>query len=352
MAKARKKTKRNAAAKAGTAPAARKASARAKAVKGGVRGAGSGVRERRASIEPKAGKAGRKSPTKPPSKRAPAVPAKTGKKTKATGRGTRAPAKAATATTGAKAKERYVDRGAPLPTAYGENRIVAVARDAEHIFIYWDVHSDVRIADRPLIVRIFCVTDDLSFEFHPPPDADNWYFRVTPDRTYRFDLLARDADGGWSLLARSREVTTPRRRPASAEPPTDLLPAEVRPPARTPPERPLPARAAEAGAMTPPATFVPDARTMTAPWTRQRAAESVLYPRQPQADNGRRKIEAMRPQAGARLPPVAERPPRPAWPWRGAEAAPDRRSPAPPPVPVPTPAETIFAAQYAQGGGK
>ena len=254
-----------------------------------------------------------------------------------------------------------MDRGAPLPAAYGENRIVAVARDPEHVFIYWDVASDVRVADRPLMLRIFCVDDDASFEFHPPADAGNWYFQVTPERTYRFELLARDPDGGWSLLARSRDARTPARLPPgrSAEPPqadgretqqplTRVIPPRLPAPQPTqtglPPETPLPARAAWIAPLTPPATLIPDTRSVATTWTRQRPGVERRT-----ADGGRRTTDDGRRTTDDRRRTTDDR-----RRTTDDEAAPPRRavSPAPAPVPVAAPVETIFAAQYAQGGTK
>ncbi len=231
-------------------------------------------------------------------------------------------------------------KGAPRSAAYDENRIVAIARDPAHIFIYWDVASDVRIAAAPLMIRIHCVTDALSFEFHPSVDADSWYFQVSPERVYRFELLMREPSGEWRPLACSQDVATPRQGADDAlqrPPPESPLPEVRRPTRALPPQMPLFPRAAGVGPLTPPATPIPDGGIPSPSWARPRAFELEPTPRSP--------VEAIPAPAVA---PYATASDSGVVSATGARTR-HSRPPAPPPIPVPPPAERIFASDYAQG---
>ena len=122
----------------------------------------------------------------------------------------------------------FIDRGEPLPRSYGENRVVAMICDPEHLFGYWDIESEVRVAGCPLLIRVHCLSESRSYDFEPGPDADNWHLRVTPNRTYRLDLYARTAPGKLRQLASSNEATTPVRwaGESGAEPPAEMIHAE------------------------------------------------------------------------------------------------------------------------------
>ena len=151
----------------------------------------------------------------------------------------------------------YIDRGEPLPQSYGENRIVALVRDPEHIYVYWDVDSEVRVAGKPLLLRIHCVSEERSYDLGPDAGADNWYFQVTPNRTYRFDLFEKRG-GKFRMLASSREATTPVRwaGESGAQPPAEIYHAARHPIAREGKPR---GRRARAPAATAPAGLAPAA---------------------------------------------------------------------------------------------
>lgn len=142
-------------------------------------------------------------------------------------------------------EELFIDRGEPLPQSYAVNRIVAMVRDPENVFCYWDVETEVRVASRPLLLRVYCVTENRSWDMEPGPGTDNWYFRVTPNRTYRFELFEKRPDG-LRPLATSRDATTPVRwaGESGAYPPEEILMAEQYPIARRggkrPPRRAVP----------------------------------------------------------------------------------------------------------------
>jgi hypothetical protein len=132
----------------------------------------------------------------------------------------------------------YIDRGEPLPQSYPENRIVAMVRSPEQIYVYWDVETELRVAGSRRVVRVHSTegragapADEGRRDDHEPsPEACNWYFRVTPNRAYLFELLEM---GGGQLrsLASSKVVATPVRwvGETGLRAPEEILHAERRP---------------------------------------------------------------------------------------------------------------------------
>jgi len=207
----------------------------------------------------------------------------------------------------------YIDRGEPLPQSYAENRIVAMVRSPEQIYVYWDVETEVRVAGSRCVVRVHCRSEGRRNDHEPGPEACNWYFRVTPNRAYRFELL-ESRGGQLRSLASSEEVTTPVRW------------------------------AGESGLRVP-EEIVHAARR---PISRENGAPDELTA----ANTGRR---ALKLAAAAAMTP-----------WhvtlpdsdRGTAAQRATAPPDVPPTPIPTPREKLFAAAYArprpdpQAGGR
>lgn len=124
----------------------------------------------------------------------------------------------------------FIDRGEPLPKSYGTNRLVAMVRDPYHIFLYWDVDSEIRVSGLPLLIRITCITGGSSWTMTPSSDADNWYLEVASNSTYKFDLCAVKA-GKLAHLASSGEATTPVScaEESRVEVPAEVFHAEIHP---------------------------------------------------------------------------------------------------------------------------
>jgi len=125
----------------------------------------------------------------------------------------------------------YIDRGEPLPKSYGENSIVAMVREPDMIYVYWDTATEVRVTGSRLLLRAHCVTEGTASDAEPGNGADNMYFHVTPNREYRFELYGRQRSGALQLLACSETVVTPVLRPDDfeARAPLEVLYAERRP---------------------------------------------------------------------------------------------------------------------------
>jgi hypothetical protein len=188
----------------------------------------------------------------------------------------------------------YIDRGEPLPRSYAENRIVALVRSPEEIYLYWDIETEVRVAGNPQLVCVYDLTAKHAYDMEPPAEADNWYLRVAPNRTCRFELFEKRG-ARLHRLAASEEVTTPIRWAGESG---EYVPAEIIQSVRHPISRQAgaPARSARAA-------------------TRVRHAKVVAAP-------------------GVGGAPGA------------AELA---AAKGPPPTPIPVPREKVFAADYSGG---
>ncbi len=104
-----------------------------------------------------------------------------------------------------------------LPESYGTGRLFLVARDPHWLFAYWDLSgqqmADYRrqASDGRLVLRLF-------EKNHPAPiqeltlhhDSRNWYIPVNKAATtYHAELGFWRHDGGFHVISRSREATTP-----------------------------------------------------------------------------------------------------------------------------------------------
>jgi uncharacterized protein len=116
-----------------------------------------------------------------------------------------------------------------LPSAYGDTRIVLMARDPYWIFAYWEV-ADARRMDIEReagsgweglrkVLRVYDVTDiefnganaHKYFDIDITSEAGNWYIRVgEANRSWCVDLGVITSDGKFIMIARSNVVATPR----------------------------------------------------------------------------------------------------------------------------------------------
>jgi hypothetical protein len=207
----------------------------------------------------------------------------------------------------------YIDRGEPLPPSYAENRIVALVRSPEQIHLCWDVETEVRVAGGPQVVRVRDLTAKRAYDLEPPADADNWYLRAAPNRTYRFELFERRG-ARLRRLATSKEVTTPVRWAGESgeSVPSEIIQAMRHPISRGAGAAAKGARTRLAGLRGRPAEVGARAATTAAP-------------------------EDARP--GMRASRADE----------ASEAAMTASAKEAPPAPIPAPRERVFAGDYAAG---
>lgn len=122
-----------------------------------------------------------------------------------------------------------------LPETYGETKIVALIRDPEWVFLYWDISEKTRNEynipknkhHKTMAVRIYDVTginfdgkNAISwYDIRVNDYSISWYLRLPePGRSYIIDLGVYSNEGIFQTIARSNSITMP---PADISPHTD-----------------------------------------------------------------------------------------------------------------------------------
>jgi hypothetical protein len=109
---------------------------------------------------------------------------------------------------------------------YDDTKVVALIRDPEWIFLYWEISNLVRERlgiprgrhSRPMALRIYDVTgvhfdgrnSHSFYDVEINDMASSWYLRVPEsERSYVIDLGVYDAEGNFEVIARSNSVSVP-----------------------------------------------------------------------------------------------------------------------------------------------
>lgn len=98
------------------------------------------------------------------------------------------------------ADQVYLDYGPPLPESYGATRVVALVRDPECLFAFWEGGDRIRARD---------LTEGSAREVIVQPTG-TWYFGAKPEHEYEVDLLSGDR-----VVAVSDRVRMPRQGAAT-----------------------------------------------------------------------------------------------------------------------------------------
>lgn len=113
-----------------------------------------------------------------------------------------------------------------LPDSYGETKIIALIRDPEWVFTYWDISEDTRIRfnipkgnhSRDMALRIYDVTDvnfdgnnAISwFDIQINDYSISWYLRIPEaGRSYIIDIGVYSDSGIFQTIARSNSFKMP-----------------------------------------------------------------------------------------------------------------------------------------------
>ena len=116
----------------------------------------------------------------------------------------------------------FVDRGAPLPLHYGQDRVTALVRDPNSLFIYWEIegprraevvrtHGEAAVLRASWVLRLHSDADGGSTQDVPVvADGCNWYLSVAEDTAYVVEIGLKLNGGPFVSLARSNHVRTPR----------------------------------------------------------------------------------------------------------------------------------------------
>ena len=121
--------------------------------------------------------------------------------------------------------QAFIDRGAPVPTRYGHDRIVAEVRDPNGIFVYWALEGsaceDLKsrmgrdvFDGASWVLRFHSDSFDAARDVPISPEARNWYVQVPENRRYVIDIGVVLRDGRFIPLAQADPVHTPRSTPS------------------------------------------------------------------------------------------------------------------------------------------
>ncbi len=121
-----------------------------------------------------------------------------------------------------KTRERSWERYR-LPKAYGNDRLVLMARDPSWIYAYWDVACEKRQQmyerhiqewnmSRP-VLRLYSTLGTQKTQIDVPinDDADNWYVEINSPNSVVVAELGRLFPSGFQSLLRSNEVLLPSK---------------------------------------------------------------------------------------------------------------------------------------------
>ena len=117
--------------------------------------------------------------------------------------------------------ETFVDRGTPLPANYGQDRLTALVRDPNCVYIYWELdgprcseirteHGDAVFHGASWILRAHSDGDGYPRDIPVVPEAGNWYLSVPDDRSFVVELGIVTRRGDFVCVAASNSVRTPR----------------------------------------------------------------------------------------------------------------------------------------------
>ncbi len=109
----------------------------------------------------------------------------------------------------------FIDRGPELPHEYGTNKVVAMVRDPNWIYVYWDLSGGARerlsaqVVGGAWVLRVHNLSDGHIEDVPVLMEGGNWYLPVASDTQYSVDIGVLDMDGNFHLAASGRTVRTP-----------------------------------------------------------------------------------------------------------------------------------------------
>ncbi len=114
----------------------------------------------------------------------------------------------------------FVDRGAPIPLHYGQDRVTLLVRDPNSLFVFWELEGPRRgeiarehggdiFRRSSWVLRVHNDAEAAPQDVPVVIDGCNWYLSVADDRGYVVEIGLR-TDGRFITVARSNHVRTPR----------------------------------------------------------------------------------------------------------------------------------------------
>ncbi|MCW8133604.1 MAG: DUF4912 domain-containing protein [Planctomycetota bacterium] len=114
----------------------------------------------------------------------------------------------------------FIDRGAPIPDRYGYDRLVALVRDPQWIFGYWELTGGLMdrivyarghalIDASAWVLRLHRIDEECAIDMEIDPSIGNWYIHVGKPGRYQLELGLLTPEGEWISLLASNEIVTP-----------------------------------------------------------------------------------------------------------------------------------------------
>jgi hypothetical protein len=117
-------------------------------------------------------------------------------------------------------QETFLDRGEAIPDEYGADRITAMVRDPNWIFVYWELAGQRRdeitetygpqaIKNLQWVLRVRNLSDGTHQDIPVLLDSKNWYLNVKSGRSYAVELGIITREHEFVSFVRSNQVATP-----------------------------------------------------------------------------------------------------------------------------------------------
>lgn len=118
------------------------------------------------------------------------------------------------------AASAYIDRGLPLPDGYGLDRLVALVRDPEWVFTYWELNGPALagikaergesfVNDCAWVLRVYRVDENSAVDMEIEPNVGGWYVQVGTSGRYVFEMALLSPEGEWLSLLVSTMLGAP-----------------------------------------------------------------------------------------------------------------------------------------------
>lgn len=120
------------------------------------------------------------------------------------------------------------DFGLPIPASYTVDLMRAMVQDPFHLFVHWQLKDDPfdRLSkmfpptaggkeDFHTVLKLVDETNSIAVFFNAAY-ANEYWFQVFPDRTYRVELGVKSSRHGFIKLLASQPVRMPRGAPSDS----------------------------------------------------------------------------------------------------------------------------------------
>ncbi len=105
----------------------------------------------------------------------------------------------------------FIDRGLPLRESYDVDRLVALVRDPEWVFTYWELNGRTLesvkkergaefVEDCAWVMRLYRVDEESAADMEIDPSAGGWYIHVGRPGRYVFEIALLSPEGEWVSL--------------------------------------------------------------------------------------------------------------------------------------------------------